>query len=211
MKLVIKFIIALLFSSGALNAQIKPVSNIKSASISDDPIQEFYGIKFGTSKEASKAIMKSKGWVVDSEKAGSVVYKENTYLKREANIIIKFVKNEFYEGVVLFYPQIESQILDLYNSIVDDVSLKYGEGDSYESYSYPYEKNDGHLETALSLGKAKFSTYWYKKDGNNLTKKEYNVISTVISENLGVILTFQDSERINIAINEQNKSKLEDL
>jgi len=200
-----------MLSLGGLKAQISPVARINVSEISDDPIREFYGIKFGFTKELSKSIMKSKGWIIDSEKTGSIIYKENNFLKRSANIILKFVNNEFYEGIAIFSPKLDSGILDLYNSINEDVSLKYGKGESYESYSYPYEKNDGHLETALSLGKANFNTYWSKKSENKLSKKDYNIISTEITENLLVILTYQDAERIKIAINEQNKSKLEDL
>lgn len=188
-----------------LPSKISPTTD-KSVNIK---IDGFYGILFGTSKISSKDIMKKKGWVIDEESTDYILFKKNRYLGRDAILILKFVNNSLYEGVAIFVPDLEAKILDLYNDVKNDVSLKYGLAKSYELYDYPYEKGDGHYLTAIEVGKAKFSSYWHEQI--NGLDTEGNIISLKITSNMSVVLVFQDDKRINDVILKQNEKKIEDL
>lgn len=91
----------------------------------------------------------------------------------------------------------------MYKQICTELNKKYYKTEkTYETYDYPYEKNDGHTETAISLGKAEFSSFW---NFNNLNKKD-DYISVEINQYLEVVINYEHGELTNAMVN-LNKEK----
>lgn len=180
-------------------------------SAQEDPISEFYGVKFGSTKAQVMSKMTNKGFKPKSNNPSYLIYEKVKFLNKEVSMIFKFVDDELFEGVVLFTPDLESQLIRMYRSISDDVRMKYGKGRDYETYDYPYEKGDGHELTAIRLGKAQFTTYWGIQSVEGTEGKEPNTISLEIDPKGYIALTYQDSERIAKAIAQQNSKKIDDL
>ncbi|MDR2274302.1 MAG: hypothetical protein LBF27_25565 [Sphingobacterium sp.] len=202
LSILVLILCSLMSYSQAIKPSVKPGdTNLRSY----DPISGFYGMDFGASAESCKNIMKSKGWVIKDDNGKSIIYKTNKFIGRDAVICLKFYNNELYEGFAMFIPDLESKVVDLYENISEDISLKFGEPSSYENYEYPYEKGDGHTVTAIQAGKAEFTSFWGKKINSQ------NAISLEISPNLSVFLTYQDSKRVYSVIKNQNEKKLNDL
>lgn len=178
-------------------------------SIYSQTLDSFMGIKFGTSRDSVKKIMLSKqGCTLNKESSGDdfMAFQNVKFAGREALFIsFKFVDNKFHTSSVLFTSTLESKAIELYNDIKDELNEKYYKTESdFETYKYPYEKDDGHVETAIKIGKATFSSFWGFKNSNdeNIT----NYISLIISETLSIILSYQDSILLKIAI-EREKQK----
>ena len=163
-----------------------------------------FGIPFGSDLSFVKSVMIRKGASIDEQVEERLIsYKNVKFGGREAKyVFFKFFDDKLFEGRVVFKHDLYSRTLDLYNEIKNDVSLKYGIGRSFESYDYPYEKGDGHWETALKLGKADISTFW--SDGDLVT------ISLEIYEDFSIDLTYQDNDLVGQAVNDQTKRNITD-
>lgn len=162
---------------------------------SSDPITGFMGIEFKSGLQEVKSKMEKEKFLESTDVGdGVILYKNVDFLGRKADIFFSFYEDKFYRGMAVFYPKNESEYISLYNEIKGYVSKKYGQGKSYESYKYPYEKNDGHTETAIQLGKASFSTYW----GGYLSKIENvsnaNSILLMINDEGKSILSYSHGE-----------------
>lgn len=172
--------------------------------LDSDTISSFYGIKFGLSFIAVKDAMKAKGYSPFSENDGVLLGYSNVSFggRTPMLMLFKFDDSTFFEGSVFFKHDLESRTLDLYNDIKEDVTSKYGDGESYESYDYPYEKSDGHWETALKLGKAHISTFWVKHSGA--------AIQLEVTNDFSIELSYQDKKLIKQVVNKQQSKALED-
>jgi len=194
-----------------LTAILLMLMAIRVAVAQEDPISEFYGMKFGSTKAQVMAKMTNKGYKPKNNNPTSLMYEEVKFLNKEVDMIFKFVDDELFEGIVLFTPDLKSQLIRMYRSISDDVSMKYGKGQDYETYDYPYEKGDGHELTAIRLGKAQFTTFWGMKTMEGTDGKEPNTISLEIRPKGYIALTYQDSARVDKVIARQNSEKMEEL
>ena len=167
----------------------------------------FLKSKWGSSRTEVKENNADKGYLYyDGEGSG-----ENVLIVLEADfagesdclIIWKFTSDKLFEGTVLISPDLEARAMEQYEEMSSKISGKYGTGETYESYDYPYEKDDGHWETAFRLGKGNLDTYWNFDDGN--------IISMTLTENLSIKVTYQSSDLVKEAIREQEAAISDDL
>jgi len=156
----------------------------------------FLGLKFGASVEHVKeTILAKPGCVLDIENSDNenIIFNGLKFAGRETLLIMfRFIDNKFHTAHVFIKPKLESHIIDLYNEIKDEINDKYYiTEEDYETYKFPYEKNDNYTETAISLGKASFSSFWKFKN-RDTSENIYNYITLDITENLDIRVCYQD-------------------
>ena len=170
-------------------------------------LEGFLKSKWGSSTTEVKENNAGKGYLYyDGEGAD-----ENNLIVLEADfagesdclIIWKFTSNKLFEGTVLISPDLKARAMEQYEQMSSKISGKHGTGETYESYDYPYEKGDGHWETAFKLGKGNLSTYWNFDDGN--------IISMTLTENLSIRVTYQSTDLVSEAVRKQEADNSDDL
>lgn len=176
-------------------------------------LEGFLGIKFGSSREeVKKSMLLRQDCKLDIQNSNeNVLFFDNVNFggRKTEYIIFKFVNNQFHTGAVVLKPELESKCIELYTKIKDELNEKYFVTDKdYENYKYPYEKGDGHAETAIAVGKAEFVSYWFF---NQDTDGEIqNAISIQIKEDFNIVITYQDGKLITEAIKKQKESNFKD-
>jgi hypothetical protein len=178
--------------------------------MSEQKLEGFLGIKFGASTESVKDFMLAKpncNLDLENSDNNQLFFEGAKFAGRDPLFILfKFVDNKFHTACVLIKPKLESQTIDLYNEIKDEINEKYYKtSEDYETYKYPYEKNDGHTETAIELGKASFSSYWKF----NASSKD-NYIALSITEGLHIKISYQDGMLVQIAVERENAKNNDD-
>jgi hypothetical protein len=172
------------------------------------PIEGFLGIKFGSSKADVLAALKAKGAIFDkSTSDNDALTFTNVKLgpKKAIGLLVRFLNDKAFEANYIFMPELESQILDVYNGLIDDVTRVYGDGKPTRKYNTPYEDsdNDGDKIVGLKLGDINFHTVWI--DSNN------NTIRISIKTNMTVNFQYQDNALAKEAIAKQNAKEKSDL
>ncbi len=178
--------------------------------MNEQQLEGFLGIKFGTSSEDVKDFMFTKpNCTIDLENSDNnqLFFEGAKFAGREPLFILfKFVDNKFHTACVLIKPKLESQTIDLYNEIKNEVNEKYYKTEEdYETYKYPYEKNDGHTETAIELGKATFSAFWKFNSSS-----DENYIALSITEGLHIKINYQDGSLVQIAVDREKAKNIDD-
>lgn len=118
-------------------------------------------------------------------------------------IVWSFTSDKLFQGVVLIKPELSAKAMKEYDNMRTKIEGKYGEGKTYESYDYPYEKGTEHWETAFSLGKGSLDTYWVFDDGNSLSMK--------LTEDLYIKVTYQSTELVNEELSKREAVNSDDL
>ncbi|SHG07797.1 hypothetical protein [Pedobacter caeni] len=163
------------------------------------PITGVYGIPFGSSQETIISNMKAKGYTRDLTEKENLTFKKVKFgAFNNCHLVFYMFKNKLFQGLILMIPDLDAKIIDRYEDVVEELSRKYGEGEPFTKFKYPYEKGDGHELTAIKLGKAEYKTFW--------AKDEIGIITAYISSNLVVGVKYQDKNLIKEAVAEQNKS-----
>ena len=172
-------------------------------------ITGFLNIPFGSSKATVINAIKAKGGIFEAKES-----KENVLdfsdvplgLRKSVLLIVKFVDDKAFEADFFFSPDLEAHIIDYYDSINKDLTLIYGEGNSFKNFKEPYTDGDGYEISAIKLGNADYSTYWPKD-----AKDDANSVGTNITNTMFIRLRYQDAKLVDIAIakqNEKNKSEM---
>lgn len=154
----------------------------------------FLGVNFGSTKENVKARLLSRPECIldeDNSDDNALFFNGIKFAGRETLFIMfMFYENGFANATVLIKPKLEAHTISLYSEIKGEINEKYFVSqEDYEIYESPYEKDDGYVETAISVGKATFSCYWTFKDEDNI--EDY--ISLRINEDLNIVLTYENS------------------
>ena len=137
-----------------------------------------------------------------NSKNNFIVFKDGKFAGRKCLFsVFKLHKNQVWEIAIVIDCPLSADLVDKYKEMKKEINEKYFISESdYESYKYPYEKGDGHTETAISIGKASFSCYWvFKKQS----------ITLEITKNMNIMITYQDTKLTEEAVNaieEKNKS-----
>jgi hypothetical protein len=169
----------------------------------------FLGIKFGTTKAASIAAIKAKGGVQDlkSSNPEDLVFDGVTFANRKTSFIrVSFINNKLYQGDIFLAPSKEPKLIELFETIVEELNDVYGEGKVYKSFKSPFEEGDGYEITALTTGHAEYNAYWFV----NSSVGAKNAISLKITESGFVKLSYQDDKLIDIVIDKQKAEKAKD-
>ncbi|HCM35513.1 hypothetical protein [Chryseobacterium sp.] len=174
-------------------------------------INGFLNISFGENKQNVIEKIKEKNGILDSENSNddSLIFDNLKFAGRDTIFIaFHFVQDKFCRAMVFVKANLESRTVTLYKQIKEEVNEKYYKTvDDFENYEYPYEQNDGHVETAISLGKANFSSYWAFKNDKN---KENDYISAKIDENFNIIIIYENGELMTEFENYKKQKNYED-
>jgi hypothetical protein len=182
--------------------------------MNESTLDAFLGLKFGASIEHVKEIMIAKpDCVLDFENSDNenIIFNGLKFAGRETLLIMfKFINNKFHTAYVFIKPKLESYVIDLYTGIKNEINDKYYiTEEDYETYKFPYEKNDGYAETAISLGKASFTSFWKFKN-RDTSENIYNYITLDITENLDIRVCYQDGFLAELYINKQKEKNQAD-
>lgn len=169
-------------------------------------LKNFLGIDFGESRESVKEKMLSReNCYFDEENSSNQFqfFKGVKFAGRETDfIMLLFYENKFCKSAIFIKPKLQSQIVQLYQDIKSEINNKYYKtDDDFEHYEYPYEKNDGHIETAISLGKANFSSYWVFPDQDGID----DFITLKITEDFDVVINYEDGNLTGKMVDENNE------
>ncbi|RYJ44495.1 hypothetical protein [Flavobacterium beibuense] len=166
----------------------------------------FLNILFGSTQETIKEKIKDRDGIIDTENSNEehLLYNNVKFAGYNTELIIfLFYENQFAKASIYIKPSLESRVIETYRSICNDLNNKYYTTDKdFETYDYPYEQNDGHTETAITIGKAEFSCFWNFNAGD----KEDNYISVIINEFLEIQITYENGYLNNLLVN-KNKEK----
>lgn len=173
------------------------------------PVDGFLGIKFGSSRAEVAAALNAKGGIINKAQStpNLLSYKNIKLGHRNAAVfLVKFFNNKAFEADFLFDAEMDAKTLEYYKELVSDINENYGKGQENNKYQEPYnaEDDDGIKINAIQNGKAEFETVWESSP----TK---NTISTSISTELTVVLTYQDSNLADQAINNQKSKEKADF
>lgn len=159
------------------------------------------GVKFGSNQKETKEIIEGKnaGFNLYSNTDDVVSYSEGTFANHECiGIIYYFYNNSFHSAKVLLEVSQSPKVFDFYNKIVSEVQDKYGISPYKEHiFKYPFEEGDGHEVSAIRGGYADIKSYFNFDDGN--------VITVSITENLDVLIIYQNVKLAEEAINASKK------
>lgn len=157
----------------------------------------FWSVDFGVSVQNAKAhlLNKHENLIIDDENSNDeILCIDNAQFagRQTSLILIQFINNQFCKSAVYFKPKIDAFIIDDYKKIKNDINSKYFITElDFELYYPPYEKDDGYTESAISLGKATFSSYWkFTKDNEGFE----NIIALKITEDLEIVLTYENGK-----------------
>ncbi|WP_165041814.1 hypothetical protein [Dysgonomonas sp. ZJ709] len=128
-----------------------------------------WNLKYGiTQKQAITQIAKERGLtdpVIINDTADSdnilIYYSDCPFAGEDAELVtLSFYKDQFYRAIIMLKPK-ESRLLTKYDSLVDDISTKYGKPDKkMYSFDYPFEEGDGYELSAIKSGKSNIASRW---------------------------------------------------
>jgi hypothetical protein len=174
-------------------------------------LKEFWGVKFGDSKDSAKAkVLMNHNIVPNSKSDGDIIlFNAKTFAGEKCEYIaFCFVDNKFYKGVVFLSGDNNEETFDIYDRLKAKLSQKYRSPvKDIESYKYPYEKGDGHRVTAVKLGKASILCQWTISSDGVLD----GYISMMITNDLSVGLQYEDALYSEIAKRKQLTKESKDL
>lgn len=166
-------------------------------------VTSFYSVPFGSTKAEVILLMKEKGYILKPSASKYLTFEKIRYGLRTAHSAsFYFYNNKLYKGLILFLPELESKILNTYTGIAEELTEKYGDGESTEDYTTPFEKGDGYFLTALKTDKLQINTEWIKPSGS---------IELSIAPSTLISISYQDRKLANQAYNEQKTKTNNDL
>jgi hypothetical protein len=114
----------------------------------------------------TKTLMAPRNFGRPKSNGDVLLWKNVKFAGRDADLFFSFYNDKLYTVLAVITVD-KGNAFDTYNSIKDDMAAKYGEPtDNIEQYKYPYEKGDGHEETALYANAAKIFCRWVFDSGN---------------------------------------------
>lgn len=149
------------------------------------------GVKYSQSKQEVIKILQARGGTIykaEKPDPNQLIFVNLKYGAYDTDmVILTFSDDKLYQIGIFLKPKHESAAVELYKRVAETLGAKYGPPDqNIEEYLYPYERNDGHVETAISIGKAKFRKVW---------RFEYqdvpaDLLTMTISDNFDVIVGY---------------------
>ncbi|MBR5927478.1 MAG: hypothetical protein IKZ79_03405 [Spirochaetia bacterium] len=173
------------------------------AQSTSDKLLGFWGIKWGTSIEETKNIVKQKGsYIITEELPDAIAYKGN-FGGEDTSIFLYFFDNKFYKGVVS-YPYEENRVFSKYRVIKEQVSSKYGKPQKEtELFLKPYYDGDGYEEQAVRVNKCIYYSTWNFSD--------QNIIGLTISNKLHTLLFYKNTKMQEEADKKEKEKNMSDF
>lgn len=171
------------------------------------PIDGFSGIKFGSTKLAVINAMKAHGAVLAQNDKDELFFNNVKLGKNEFDAaLVDFVGGKVYQVDFFVKPDVEGHTLEMYNSLVDDITGVYGNGEPTKEYTSPYKEGDGELLLGMSAGKIDYHTTWVDANKNE-------IIVSIVSQDteLNISLTYIDYNLNKLAEKAQSQQDKSDL
>ncbi|VDH16148.1 Uncharacterised protein [Algoriella xinjiangensis] len=177
--------------SSIKNEEIIEIKN----NLTKPKLTSFLNMSFGSSEEVVHEEMTQKGAKLFGERTESTIaYNNISFGGFDVDFIIfyffegKFCKSSVYFNVITS----EFQLLDKYFSIKTNIDSKYYLSDKhYETYNYPFYKDDGQLILGLQIKEIDIKTFWNFPNSNSNYDDDY--ISISLDERLNLILTYENT------------------
>lgn len=163
------------------------------------------GLKYGQSYSRVLQILKNRGGTVSQGSTRELLMMTNIQYGEYAAdaIFLNFHNDSLYRISIFIKPDHESETVDVYESICRNVAHKYGPSTTkVENYKYPYQKGDGHVETAITVGKATLRRYWIFE----YEDVDSDMISVGITDSHNIIIAYSYG-RIESKLRQQEKRK----
>jgi hypothetical protein len=179
-------------------------------SLFSQKLDGFWGIKFRSSTSFVISEMSKKGYTKKSiDKDSSIRFYNVVFAGRKADLVVfEFYKGKFYSASVLFKSELESETYNYYKLLKKDLNDKYFVTTrDVEDYKYPYEKGDGHWETALKLGKLDLMARW----NFNTEGSEFNFITLMVLPSFYIGMKYSDGMLYKDASYEKDSKDSSDL
>ena len=153
----------------------------------------FWGLYFNDSKDVcQKKILSKYGYKADAKNSTeySLSYRNIQFGGNVCpGIVLGFMNNKLFVGKIIITPDTQQKLLTLYESIVDDISMKYHQpNDNSYKFLYPYNGNlsDGEALIAVKGGYSDISSYWEFNNNNGYK----DTIKLEVDKNGFLILTY---------------------
>jgi hypothetical protein len=174
-------------------------------------LNSFMGIPFGSSKEFVAEKMLDREGVFDEENSSAdrLIFDGVVFAGRKTDFIqVIFFDNQLCKARIVVNPYTRRKIIDLYDDFKDELNIKYYTTEEfYEFYDDPFEKDDGKTEEAISLGKARISSYWFFPDYDDYR----DCISLKITESISVEIVYEKDFLYSAYIDRIKERNREDL
>lgn len=163
------------------------------------------GLKFGCDRATVKQIIKAKGGSLSSEKAtnyGSAdTYSDFSIGSQTVYLgIFKFVDNKLFDIGLFIDPISEPNIEKKYKEVCEIIEKKYGKGESFRNFKYPYKDTEEDVLSALRGEYATIISYWTNFSNNDGIIVEIQKLSS-----LYVHLGYQNGNLTDLAQSKQEK------
>ena len=175
-------------------------TNVATAQVTDT-LSGFLGIPFGSSKKEVKENILKNGAVISEETS------DNLYVKNIKQVItnqdvsmamFRFTDDDkLFSGSMLVEPSSIPSSVDVYETIVSKISLKYGEGNEFVDAKYPYSESDKTRISAIMSGYVSVSTTW-KINDTDPNNSEKNRIVVRITKTPSIFVMMQNEKLFNI-------------
>lgn len=177
---------------------------ISLASFCQSKLDAPLGLIFSSNRATVKSNLSSKDGVFDKESkhiyGTSLIYNDIKIgsLKSETSIF-KFVDDKLFEVNLFFSPTHNNEIQDIYDDICKIIFDKYGKGESFRNFKYPYEDKADDQIIAMKKGYADITTFWLKfSDSDAITAK-----ILPFDEDIEVKLSYQSGNLLKLAMKKQ--------
>jgi len=167
------------------------------------PIDGFLGIKFGSSKQAVIAAIRAKGGVLEKNAPGplGLAFDKVKLGNRQcAAFVVKFIDDKAFCAVFSFEPKEQPKTIDYYNSLVSDLSEKYGPGKPTADFKEPFKLGDGNEILAIQGGYVAMYTDWDSNDHSIQASIDHD------GDGLSVTLIYTD-EKLQAIVDAKQKAK----
>ena len=157
------------------------------------------GIPFGSPKEKVNEVLIAKGAKKDLASKAFLYTGVSFGAYKNCMVIFSFINSKLYQALIMLPSDTEGTTLDRYEELNSELAKKYGKGETFSTFKYPYEKGDGHELTAIKIGKAEYNTYWIKQQGS---------LSTYITKDLYIFIKYQDRTLIKEVVKEEDSKNV---
>jgi hypothetical protein len=160
------------------------------ASYSQSNLNPPIGLTWGSTVESTKQVLNKLGTfgeISDASYGKFLRYDKVAIGTTSADVVfLKFTNNKLFEIKIAYYVE-DADIQSKYDQICQIITSKYGKGNEYRTFKYPYEDKASDFEMAVKGGYADISTFWIDMFTDGAITVEINKIP-------GIILGYQNSD-----------------
>lgn len=183
------------------------IANVATAQVSDT-LSGFLGVPFGASRQQVKAYILKNGATISEESTDAVYVKNISQVITSQTVSIamyRFTSNDkMFSGSMLVEPPNTPSSIDVYESIVSKISLKYGKGEETVDAKYPFSEDDRNKVSAITGGYVSVATRWDINDINPENKIK-NKIVVRITKTPSIFVMMQNEQLFEMHMKEKEE------